>query len=189
MPKLDAALRNDVVMPKTGTNPNGGRMPKWAVVFTHPNAEMAAVEAIIRAGYPCYLPLYRATFPHKKNRMMPLFPRYAFVHHSDGQPWTPIRYANGVNAILMNGQKPGYASEATVSALQAGEALRRCPQPRKPVWHHGAPCRLATGPCQGADAVVLSFDADTNHATVAIMLFGHLREIKVSTDRLIEGVK
>lgn len=116
---------------------------------------------------------------------IPLFPRYVFVAMADSDPWTPIRYAPGVSAILMNGQKPGYAPEAAVSALQATEARRRTLTPPRDVWSPGDPCQLATGPCQGADAVVLSLDAN-NHATVAIMMLGHLREIKISTDWLIE---
>jgi transcription antitermination factor NusG len=152
----------------------------WAVVHTHPHAERWAVTNIERLGYRCYLPTYAATRIHRTMRLtveLPLFSRYAFVALAQGEPWTPVRYAQGVAQLLMNDGKPHYARAASVEALQAGEAARRTPVPDAARWTPGQPCVVAAGPLEGRDAIVLTVRKKT--ANIAVMALGDLRRISI----------
>ncbi|HEX3399409.1 MAG TPA: transcription termination/antitermination NusG family protein [Acetobacteraceae bacterium] len=159
----------------------------WAVAQTHPQAERWAAQSLAQRGYSTFLPLVRVTrrdrVLHSLTRLVevPLFPGYLFVT-IDG-PWSPIRYAPGVAALLMVGCRPGRLADGAVAALQGAQAQRAAAGPAAPQWAPGAPCRLATGPFSGQPAVVLATHRDT--ATLAVLLFGALREVQAPVAWLV----
>jgi hypothetical protein len=85
---------------------------------------------------------------------------------------------------------PSICPEAAISALQATEALRATQIPENAYWAPGMACRLATGPFQRHQGVVLEIGRRRelgqreDMALVAILMFGHLREVSVPLDCL-----
>jgi len=166
------------------------RAPRWACVYTHPQAEFWAETNLRRSGYTTFLPTHlvrqrdRVTPSLVHNVIRPLFPRYLFLLFDHrAASWSPIRATPGVADLIRSGSDVHYAPEAAVSALQAGEALRRCQAAEITQWAPGVPCSLAAGnPFEGHQAVVVSVGKEM--ATIALMMFGELREVAVQLDCL-----
>jgi transcriptional antiterminator RfaH len=191
IPMLDAAphTRLDADNPHDHHGCYSIRDPRWACVYTHPQAETWADTNLRQAGYVTFLPTFATrvrdnaipSLWHPVQR--PLFPRYLFIRFNHlTESWTPIRATPGVQDLVRCGSTPAYASEAAVSALQAGQAARATPTPPSAIWAPGVPCSLATGPFAEHQAVVMSVGHDM--ALVALMMFGHLREVAVQLDAL-----
>jgi transcription antitermination factor NusG len=159
----------------------------WSVAQTHPQAERWAAQSLTQRGYTTFLPLVRVTRRDRVLRSLtrlvevPLFAGYVFVI-VDG-PWTPIRYAPGVAALLMDGCRPGRLADGAVSALQAAQAQRAAAGAATPQWAPGAPCTLHDGAFAGHPAVVLAVSG--RRAEVSILLFGALRQVQAPVDWLV----
>jgi transcription antitermination factor NusG len=160
----------------------------WAVAQTHPQAERWAAQSLTQRGYPTFLPLVRVTRRDRVLRSLtrvvevPLFAGYVFVI-IDG-PWTPVRYAPGVAALLMDGTKPGRLADGAVEALQAAQAQRAAAGAETPQWAPGTPCTLRDGHAfSGHPAVVLTVSG--RHAQLSVMLFGALRTVSAATAALL----
>jgi hypothetical protein len=163
---------------------------RWAVLATYPQAEPWAESNLRQRGYNPFLPRYAArqrdrvtpTLTHVVLR--PLFAGYIFVQHDPADPWRPIRYCPGVRANLLGGNGIQYANAADISALEATEAARRSLAPENRSWAPGTPCSPRKGyALEGLPGVVLSVHRD--QATVAIMLFGHLRRVTMDANCLV----
>jgi transcriptional antiterminator RfaH len=147
----------------------------WAVAQTHPQAERWAVANLQRQGYVTFLPL---CLVRRRDRVTPtlwhtveapLFAGYLFV--TVDRHWAPIAHTRGVRRLLMADAMPAIVANAEIRALEAVQALPAPPTP----WEAGTPCSLAYGALAGAQAVVL--DVHGEHATVAVLLFGALRQV------------
>jgi transcription antitermination factor NusG len=167
------------------------RAPRWACVYTHPQAEVWANTNLRRSGYITFLPTHlvqqrdRITPSMLHCVIRPLFPRYLFLlfdHHAAS--WSPIRATPGVVDLIRTGSDVHYAPEGAIAALQAGQSDRATPTPPSAIWAPGMPCSLATGPFADHQGVVMSVGHDM--ALVALMMFGHLREVAVQLDCLKE---
>jgi len=156
------------------------------VVQTHPQAERWAQANLERQGYQTLLPLMRA---RRRDRVVrnawhtveiPLFAGYLLVV-IDGH-WTPIKSTLGVRKLLLDGDgKPGRVARAVVSVLQAVRDFSG----GEVAWMPGTPCSLTACPFSGHDAVVTQMHDDQQHATVALMMLGQMREIHLRVECLI----
>jgi transcription antitermination factor NusG len=156
--------------------------PRWTVVTVWPQAERYATSNLQRQGHVAYLPLYptrlRHRLPHTLQRTIfrPMFPGYLFVQHDPAVSWTPIRITPGVRSMLRNGNQLQYANAGDLEAVRAAEeAGRITPTSHPHQWAPGAPVALLAGALRGHPAVVLATHGD--HATVAVLLFGALRQV------------
>jgi transcription antitermination factor NusG len=161
----------------------------WAVIQTHPQAEFWATANLKRQGYTTYLPLYatkrldRALRTLSRVVMVPLFQSYVFVKISPDDPWYPIRRTAGVRQLLLSAfGKPYLLRPGSLEAVRATEAQRTAPTSPSAIWAQGMPCSLAAGPFADHQGVVMSVGRDM--ALVALMMFGHLREVAVQLDCL-----
>jgi transcription antitermination factor NusG len=172
--------------------PCGGNA-RWAVCYTHPQAERWAEQNLTRIGYTAYLPLMtvqrrdRAIRSLTHSVTVPLFSRYLFVQQPNREHWRPIREAPGVHSVLTDGNRLQYAPEGAVEALQASEASRGSISQPSALWRPGAPCRLLEGPFSQHQAVVVS--VAKKRARVAMICFGALHEVSVSVDLLVPRVE
>jgi transcription antitermination factor NusG len=157
----------------------------WAVIRTHPQAERRALEAIGRRGYRAYLPVC-AVRGRRAPKVVPLFPRYAFVALPHGEPWTPVRYAEGVHLLIMNDAKPAYVPDGTVELLQAGDEVRSViPEPGS-AWRPGDACLIMHGAFAGMDAVVDAIDGQK--LLISVLFFGQMRSISLTATSLRERI-
>lgn len=112
----------------------------WYAVHTRPQAEMKALENLLRQGYEAYLPRYRTEIRHARRRhsvLRPLFPRYLFAGvDRAAMRWRPILSTVGVSDLVRAGDGPLPVAPEIVEALRAQEgaggfeALARRPAPR-----------------------------------------------------------
>lgn len=161
--------------------PSGSRA-EWCVAATLPKAERRAHASLHRFGFTAYLPLVTTRWRDRTWHTGPLWPGYLFVQLDLTKPWSPVTHCPGVfNLVGINGI-PSTCPQGAVEAIQAAEAVRALLPPVQQRWSPGAACALASGPFQDCDAVVLKVGADM--ALVALMMFGHLREILVQLDCL-----
>ncbi len=145
---------------------------QWYVVHTQPNAEARAYANLVRQGFRCYLPRYRARRRHARRVdfvARPLFPRYAFVAIDlDQQRWRAIQSTFGVSHLVCHGERPAPVATAIVEAIRARED--------KHGWVLlGTAATLATGArvrvLDGAFADQLGlYDSITDDARVAVLL-------------------
>ena|SRR5215472_12603486 len=163
---------------------------RWAAVVTHPRAEQWAVANLAQTGYETYLPLYASRERHPRLRWIwrvvhkPLFPRYAFLRHAEGQPLIPVWHTPGVRALIVNAErKPQYARNGAVEALQATEPFRRSPLPPGAEWAPGDACSLAAGVFKGQPAAVSAIEDEI--AEVSVIMLGELRSVRVPVECLI----
>ena len=160
---------------------------RWAVVFTHSQAERWAVQNLQRQGYPAYVPLVTIRRRDRVLRSLwhdvevPLFPRYAFV--VAGSHWSPIRGTAGVAQLLVDAAgKPYLLRAGLVEALQEGESLRRYPPSGPPaLWAPGMACRASVGGVELRGAVTRVVK---RVAYVAAVMFGEVREIVIDLSAL-----
>lgn len=102
-------------------------MIEWYAVYTQPNAEMKAVENLLRQGYAAYLPRYRTQVSHARRRrfvLRPLFPRYLFAGiDRAAMPWRPILSTFGVADIVRTGDEPAPVAAEIVAAIRERENI------------------------------------------------------------------
>ena len=163
--------------------PSGCRPgPRWYVVQSQPKAERTAHAALHLKGYQPYLPLITTRWRDRTWHTGPLFTGYLFVKIDLSRPWYPIRWCPGVFSLIAIDGTPTPCPDAAVDALRATEAIRATPLPKSAAWAPGMPCSLATGALSGHQGVVTEVEDDT--ARVALLMFGHLREVSVPLDCL-----
>jgi transcriptional antiterminator RfaH len=169
----------------TAAQPSGSRPgPRWYVVSSYAQAERRAAQALTRQGYEAYLP---TLIVQRRDRVIrsllhrveqPLFPAYLFIRLDLRDPWGPVRNTPGVFRLLTSdANMPHPVPEAIISALRAGDALRRLPLPDTVLYRPGAPVKCLYGPFQGQDAVIISVASTT--ARIALPMLGAIREIIV----------
>ena len=187
---LDALPATRLDQPQRGPAPADewcgvpcGSRPVWCAVVTHVQAERRAHASLHRYGFEAYLPLVTIRRPCRHYHTGPLFPRYVFVRLDLTRPWHPVIAAPGVfQLVTFNGTKPATCSDAVVRAVREAVDGFDAFSAAEPLWKPGQPCSLALGPLAGMPAVVTQVGADM--ATVALLMFGHLREITVQLDAL-----
>jgi transcriptional antiterminator RfaH len=188
---LDAHASVALASPTARANGCGSRHgPRWHVAQTHQQAERQALSELTRQGYTGYLPLClvrvrdRAlrTLSHTVER--PLFSGYLFIRFdANADTWRPICSTRGIRRLFMTGsQIPIPVADAAVEALRAGETLRRTPATRDALYGPGTPCEAILGGGLKVNAVVVSRKGDK--AVIAALMFGALREMVVTLDKL-----
>ena len=100
-------------------------MISWYAVHTRPQAEIKALENLLRQGYEAYLPRYRTEIRHARRVqtvLRPLFPRYLFAGiDRAAMRWRPILSTVGVSALVGSGEGPLPVAPEIVEALRAQE--------------------------------------------------------------------
>lgn len=138
--------------------------PPWHVVYTHPQAELVALENLRSQGFTAYLPVIRERRPCRTAgrrphvRDVPLFPRYLFVSFDpEADAWGAIWFTRGVRSLLRSAPyTPAQVPDGIVEALieRAGpdgvidEGAHELP-PIQP----GQEAQVISGPLEGLSGV------------------------------------
>lgn len=170
-----------------------GRMeePQWACVHTHPQAEHWANSNLRQRGYETWLPLVPIRRRDRAVRTMwhtvqvPAFSRYVLLLHQPGSPWTPIRYAEGVDDLVRMGAEPAYASREAIEAVRkALETSLHTDGVVREGFRPGQALRWSAGALNGCDAIALRNDGN-GRTRISIVMLGALREITACNHQLI----
>lgn len=152
--------------------------PRWFVVQSHPQAERLAAREIAERGYRAYLPMQVAERRDRVTPSMvhivhvPLFSGYLFTEFDrDTDPWTPIRYCEGVKQIFMTpSQRPiavpvGIVEKLIEKAperLNLPETLMEPMEPRSVVL-------ISAGVFEGHRAVCKSCDGRMTNLMIEVL--------------------
>jgi transcriptional antiterminator RfaH len=107
----------------------------WVAVYTQTQAEALAVHHLERQKFDVYMPQYLKRRSHARQitwQKRPLFPRYIFVHLTDGSLWRKIRSTVGVSDLVLMGDKPATVDDAVIDEIRGREGddgLVRLPDP------------------------------------------------------------
>lgn len=147
-------------------------MRQWHVVMTKPRQEHVALDNLQRQGFDAWLPLAResrALGARGSARVVPLFPRYLFVHVDPAsQNIAPIRSTLGCCGVLRFGLQLAVMPEAAVSTLRQRCDDHGCiPLPVDELPQCGQVVRVVEGPFAGFNAV---FQAENGQDRVVVLL-------------------
>jgi transcriptional antiterminator RfaH len=157
---------------------------RWYLVHTKPSAETVAQANLERQGYESYLPrLVRSVLrgQQRRERSVPLFPRYLFLRLREGsQPLGPVRSSVGVSGVVRFGPDYAIVPDEAICQLQARAdpltGLHRL-TPAKPLVS-GAAVRIASGPFDGLEGIFQREDG-AERVIVLLRLLGHDTPVRV----------
>lgn len=128
----------------------------WIVAISKPGRETYAAENLRKQQADCYFPKVSEIVTrgpkmqrYKLQRIVPLFPRYLFVHVHD--QWRYVLNTYGIAGILMRGEEPLFCPLRTLEELwarQDDEGLIYLPK-----LERGSPITVVKGPMQGRSGI------------------------------------
>jgi transcriptional antiterminator RfaH len=156
----------------------------WYVVHTKAAAETLAQANLERQGYVVYLPrlaqsvLWRR---QRRERIVPLFPRYLFLRLKEGcQPFAPVRSSIGVSGVVRFGSRYAVVADAVLARLRAREdaltGLHRLAEPAP--LTSGAAVLIAAGPFDGLEGIFQREDG-AERVIVLLKLLGQDTPVRV----------
>src|SRR5690606_36265914 len=146
-------------------------MKSWYLIQTKTRQERVAQENLERQGYETYLPFAEI---HRRRRgrtvrvIVPMFPRYLFIHLSDEtDDWRPIRSTLGVTTLVRFGQVPARIPDNLITSLRNRENEQGVQVIETPEFQSGTKIRIAEGPMEGYEGI---FQSQTSKERVTILL-------------------
>lgn len=141
---------------------SGGRYDKpWYCVWSKPNQERIAEQALRENGFPVFLPRHLVRLANRQTKVEPLFPRYLFGQPNDEGQWVPMLYRRGVFAVLRNpvGVPKSVPPEivASLRAQSVDGVIMPAEQPQLRKSHHG---RVTDGPFADFSGICTRTSAD-----------------------------
>ena len=147
-------------------------MMRWYLIHTKPSSETVASANLSRQGYDVYLPrVVQCVFRRGRvrKRIVPLFPRYLFLHLREGQSIGPVRSSVGVTAIVRFGSTYPVVPDRVIHDLRAREdpssGLHRLSN--KCTFTVGGGVRVVGGPLDGLEGV---FEREEGADRVLVLL-------------------
>jgi transcriptional antiterminator RfaH len=158
--------------------------------MSYSQAERRAAQHLSERGYQAYLPLVATRRRDRVVRSMwhdvsvPLFPRYLFCRFDPSRdPWRPVMHTPGVASLVRVGDRPIACPDGAVEALLATEEGRRTLEAPRVLFAPGDAVSLGAGSAlEGHQGVIVRLHR--LRASVAVMLFGGLRQVTVPLDAL-----
>jgi transcriptional antiterminator RfaH len=164
-------------------------IPQWYLVHTKPLVERTAQAHLERQGYVTYLPLLAQTARRQQRwveSIVPLFPRYVFVHLDAGrQSLRPVHSTVGISNIVRFGTRCAVVRQEVIEALRSradpATGLHRL-RPGRGLTT-GAVVRITAGPFDGLEAV-FERRAGGDRVVVLLKLLGQNASVCVAEDAL-----
>lgn len=165
-------------------------MLRWYVIHTKAAAEALAEANLERQGYEVYLPrLVQSVLSRqrRRERIVPLFPRYLFLRLKEGrQALGPVRSSVGVSGVVRFGSRYALIADETIRHLQGrADPLTGLHRLRGPApMARGAPIRIAAGPFDGLEGIFQREDG-AERVVVLLNLLGHDTPVRVPTEWIL----
>ena len=165
-------------------------MLRWYLVCTKRLSEAIAQANLERQGYEVYLPRLVQSVrgrQHRRDRIVPLFPRYLFLRLREGsQAFGPIRSSVGVCGVVRFGFRYAVITDDVICELRARAdpvtGLHRLTgaAPLK----SGAAVQFTTGPFDGLDGIFQREDG-AERVVVLLMLLGRDTPVRVPAEWIL----
>jgi transcriptional antiterminator RfaH len=160
---------------------------RWYVIHSKPSAEALARANLVRQGYQVYLPrLVQLVLRRRqrRERIVPLFPRYLFLRLQEGiQPLGPVRSSVGVAGVVRFGCRYAVVGDEVIRRLQARAdpitGLHRLSRPAPPVA--GTPVQITAGPFDGLEGIFQREDG-AERVVVLLKLLGQETPVRVPAE-------
>jgi transcriptional antiterminator RfaH len=163
---------------------------RWYLIHTKASAETLAQVNLERQSYEVYLPrLLQPTLSRgrRRERVVPLFPRYLFLCLQQGvQSLAPVRSSVGVSGVVRFGGHYAEVADGVIQDLRSradpttGLHQLRRPAPLKP----GTVVHLAAGPFDGLDGIFQRADGAAR-VVVLLKLLGQDTPVCVPADWIV----
>ena len=158
------------------TLPDRAESP-WFALYVKPRHEKN-VACILRGnGYDEFVPLYNHRTPSRTTEL-PLFPSYVFCRFDENRR-LPVLKVPGVFSIVQSGGRPAPVAEDEITALKRMIAAGIEREPWLALVA-GAKVRIAAGPLQGIEGVVVTHKTSTRLIVSVDLL---QRSVAVELDR------
>jgi transcriptional antiterminator RfaH len=159
----------------------------WYLIHTKSAAEALAQLNLERQGYEVYLPRLVQSLlwgRQRRERVVPLFPRYLFLRLREGsQPFGPVRSSVGVSGVVRFGYRYAQVAHEVICRLQARAdpltGLHHLNSPAPLV--SGAAVRIAAGPFDGLEGIFQREDG-AERAVVLLELLGQEIPVRVPVE-------
>lgn len=165
-------------------------MLRWYLIHTKASAEAVAQVNLERQGYEIYLPRLlqaRGWRGSRRERIVPLFPRYLFLRLREGcQALAPVRSSTGVSGVVRFGSSYAVVADEVIGGLHSRAdpmtGLHRLSGPGKLM--RGAAVRLAAGPFDGLEGIFQRQDGE-DRAVVLLRLLGQETPVRVPAEWIL----
>ncbi|HXB70779.1 MAG TPA: transcription termination/antitermination NusG family protein [Candidatus Acidoferrales bacterium] len=149
----------------------------WFALYVKPRHEKNVACILRGKGYDEFVPLYDRRTPSRTTEL-PLFPSYVFCRFDENRR-LPVLNVPGVFSIVEFGGKLARVSEDEIAALKRviAAGIARGPWPD---LTPGAKVRIATGPLQGIEGVIVTHKNSTRLIVSVDLL---KRSVAVELDR------
>jgi transcription termination/antitermination protein NusG len=156
--------------------PNSAASP-WLALYVKPRHEKHVACMLRGNGYDEFVPLYSHRTPSRTTEL-PLFPSYVFCRFDENRRF-PVLKIPGVFGIVEFGGRPARVPEEEIAALKRVIAAGIAREPW-PALTAGARVRIAAGPLQGVEGVVVTHK-NSSRLIVSVDLLN--RSVAVELDR------
>jgi transcription antitermination factor NusG len=132
--------------------------PPWFALYVKPRHEKNVACILHGKGYDEFVPLYSRRTPSRTTEL-PLFPSYVFCRFDENKR-LPVLNVPGVFSIVEFGGRPACVADEEIAALKL---IIAAGLPRAP-WLEltpGAKVRIAAGPLQGIEGIVITHKNST----------------------------
>jgi transcriptional antiterminator RfaH len=170
-----------------GVSGNSCQRP-WYLVFTKPGSEYVAKTHLVRQGFRAYLPRLlcdRLRRGRRVEAVVPLFPRYLFVHlESSLQSLSSIRSTRGVANLVRFGERPAEVLPAVVdSIMQRADPVSGLHRLRVSTLRRGVPVSLVGGALDGLQGI-FEREAGEERCVILLGLLGRATSVEVQSHRV-----
>jgi len=163
---------------------------RWYLIHTKASAEAVAQLNLERQGYEIYVPRLlqaRGWRGSRRERIVPLFPRYLFLRLREGcQALAPVRSSTGVSGVVRFGSSYAVVADEVIGGLHSRAdpmtGLHRLSGPGKLM--RGAAVRLAAGPFDGLEGIFQRQDGE-DRAVVLLRLLGQETPVRVPAEWIL----
>lgn len=165
-------------------------MRRWYLIQTKPSGESVAQLNLERQGYEIYVPRLARLVRrrgHECDQVVPLFPRYLFLHLDEGhQPLAPVRSTTGVASIVRFGFNHAIVPDHVVRDLRARAdavtGLHRLTCSTELTY--GVTVRVTAGVLDGLEGV-FERDDGVDRVVLLLNLLGRDTRVQVPVDSVV----
>jgi transcriptional antiterminator RfaH len=168
-------------------------MWRWYVVHTKPLGEETARLNLERQGYDVYFPRLQqpARRRSRARQIVPLFPRYLFLHFEEGQQsLAPVRSTLGVTAVVRFGVRYAIVPDEIITGLQ----LRADPVSglhhaiESPALVPNTPVTVIGGPFESLEGLFARSEG-SDRVLILLKLLGHEARVQVPADMVVPSLR
>lgn len=157
----------------------------WYLMQTKPRQELVAEDNLLRQGYGCYLPRFRAEKVRRGVMAVvdePLFPGYVFVDVSEGQSTSPLRSTIGCRGVVRFGQRLADVPIDLVESIR----MRCAEAPVTARFAEGDKVRIVDGGLAGLEGIFCSLEGE-DRVLILLTLLQRQQKVAVPLGAVVPG--